>query len=117
MVTTLSQDFPATGAEAQRAVEKKTPPDCIVCSILDFLDAHPMTLYEGPPEDPTQSELFYQTNFESFMSCMITANDHIRRRAVKVAKKFLSNEELLVKLREAKVLNLKVIKQNFWSLR
>lgn len=96
--------------------EKKSSPYPIICNILDFLDASPMTLFEGPPEDPLESEMFYEANFEAFMSCMITANDNVRRRAAGVAKKLISNEDLLFKLRESKCLDIKTFKNDFWKL-
>jgi neurofibromin 1 len=98
----------------RRAIESPSSINTI-CNVLNFLDASPMTLFEGPPTDRVERDRFYQENFESLLTCVVAANDSIRRLATGVAKR-LFNEPVLATLRLSKCLESHSLKMKFWRL-
>lgn len=85
-------------------------------NILTFLDASPMTLFEGPPEDYAERERFYEDTFESFIPCLVVNNEAIRRLAVPVAKRILADDNVLQLLRSSKKIDSPAFKIKFWKL-
>ncbi|KAK4165082.1 putative inhibitory regulator protein IRA1/2, partial [Cladorrhinum sp. PSN259] len=88
----------------------------MISNILNFLDASPMTLFEGPPTEKNQRDHFYEENFEALISCIIAADENIRRLATGVAKRLFAEEGLLKMLRGSKGVSSKAFKTSFWQL-
>ncbi|KAL2018057.1 hypothetical protein VTK56DRAFT_1323 [Thermocarpiscus australiensis] len=101
---------------AQRKAAESAPSISMVCNILNFLDASPMTLFEGPPNDPSERDIFYEENLEALASCIIAADESVRRLARGVAKQLFAKEQWLSMLRSSKGLNSKDFKTRFWQL-
>ena len=89
----------------------------MICNILNFLDASPMTLFEGPPKDPVDRDTFFLENFESIVACVLAPNESIRRLAVAVAKRLLADEVVLLALKGSKAFDSQELKFRFWCLR
>lgn len=89
----------------------------MICNILNFLDASPMTLFEGPPDDRADIDRFYQENFASIISCVVAANESIRQLATRVAKRLFAEDDILKTLRISKGLESPTFKSNLWRLR
>lgn len=88
----------------------------MICNILNFLDASPMTLLEGPPTDRTERNRFYQKNIEALVSCVVCADESVRRLATGVTKRLFANDQVLKTLRASKGLDSQAFKKNFWRL-
>lgn len=101
---------------AQRKAVESAASISMACNILSFLDASPMTLFEGPPMDRAERDLFYQENLEALISCIIAADESVRRLATGVAKRLFAKEQVLSTLRASKGLASKAFKTKFWRL-
>lgn len=101
---------------AQRKAVESASSINMVCNILSFLDASPMTLFEGPPTARAEREHFYEENLESLISCIIAADESVRRLATGVAKRLFAKEQVLSMLRASKGLASKAFKSKFWQL-
>ncbi|KAK3397174.1 putative RasGAP group protein [Sordaria brevicollis] len=88
----------------------------MVCNILNFLDASPMTLFEGPPYDLNERDRFYQNNLEALISCVVAPDESVRRLGTKVAKRLYANDVVLQSLRASKMLEDLTFKNGFWRL-
>jgi len=75
-----------------------------------------MTLFEGPPSDRKERDLFFQENLESLISCMVAADESVRRLACGVARRLFSKEQVMKTFRVSKALDSKVFKTKFWKL-
>ena len=103
------QSAPRTAVESPSYVN-------MICNILNFLDASPMTLFEGPPTELPDRDRFYQKNVWSLISCVIAADESIRRLATGVAKRLFANDQVLTTLRALKGLDSPTMKKDFWQL-
>ena len=92
------------------------PLEGLICNILEFLGASPGTLFEGAPDDKTAQDRFYEENFDSFVYCLISNNDSIRRLATAVARKYFEDPSILARLRESKRLDSFPWKERFWRM-
>jgi neurofibromin 1 len=101
---------------AQRKAVESAPSISMVCNILSFLDASPMTLFEGPPADRSERDQFYEENLGALISCIIAADESVRRLAAGVAKRLFAKEGVLSTLRASKGLGSKGFKTKFWRL-
>ncbi|KAH6847998.1 hypothetical protein B0I37DRAFT_155670 [Chaetomium sp. MPI-CAGE-AT-0009] len=101
---------------AQRNAVESPPSISMVCNILGFLDASPMTLFEGPPADEDERDQFYEENLGALISCIIAADESVRRLATGVAKRLFAKERVLANLRSSKGLGSKALKTKFWRL-
>ena len=101
---------------AQRRAAESAPSINMVCNILSFLDASPMTLFEGPPKDRGERDHFYGENLEALVSCIIASDESVRRLATGVAKRLFAKEQVLADLRASKGLGSKAFKTKFWRL-
>jgi len=89
----------------------------MVCNILGFLDASPMTLFRsGGGGIPASSSHFYQDNFEAFVSCMIASDETVRRLATSVATRLLVNDSIMEGIRASQRLEGQRFKGQFWRL-
>jgi neurofibromin 1 len=89
----------------------------MICNILHFLDASPMTLFEGPPSEGAERNRFFLDNFSSIISCVVAANESIRRLAAGVARRLFREGTVLKLLREFGALDSLGFKSSFWRLR
>lgn len=87
----------------------------MICSILEFLNASPMTLFEGEPDDEDDGDVFFQDNFESFLACMVVEDETVRRLAMGVAPR-LFTEKNLSRYKKTSKLSTQKFKPNFWKL-
>ncbi|KAK0635111.1 hypothetical protein B0T17DRAFT_515391 [Bombardia bombarda] len=99
----------------RRAVESPSSISMVV-NILEFLDASPLTLFEGPPTDRTEREQFYQKNLEALISCVVAADESVRKLAGGVAKRLFAKDKVLETLRASKGLESEEFKLKFWQL-
>ncbi len=88
----------------------------MTCNILNFLDASPMTLFEGAPEGGNERDEFFEENFESFISCMIASDQSVRRLAAGVGRRLFADEAILKSIRTSKKLETQQFKGTFWKL-
>lgn len=101
---------------AQRKAVESSSSIAMICNILDFLDASPMTLFEGPPSDRKERDQFYQENMDSLISCVVAADESVRRLACGVAKRLYAKEQIMKTIRHTKGLESKGFKIKFWQL-
>ncbi|KAJ4307090.1 Ras GTPase activating protein ira2 [Collariella sp. IMI 366227] len=101
---------------AQRKAAESPPSVSMVCNILSFLDASPLTLFEGPPVDRGERGHFYEEHLEALISCIIAADESVRRLATSVLKRLFSKEQVLATLRASKALATREFKTKFWQL-
>ncbi|KAL2149557.1 hypothetical protein VTH82DRAFT_8208 [Thermothelomyces myriococcoides] len=101
---------------AQRKAVESAPSISMVCNLLNFLDASPMTLFEGPPADQDERDQFYEENLGALISCIVAADESVRRLATGVARRLFAKEGLLQNIRSSKGLNSKAFKTKFWKL-
>ena len=100
----------------QRKAVESAPSVNIICNILSFLDASPMTLFQGPPDSEAEREVFYQENLDSLISCIVAADGSVRRLATGVARRLFANDKVLVTLRAYKGLKSREFRVKFWRL-
>ncbi|KAK0651326.1 hypothetical protein B0T16DRAFT_403638 [Cercophora newfieldiana] len=101
---------------AQRKAVESASSSRIICNILSFLDASPMTLFQGPPESEAEREMFYQENLNSLISCMVAADGSVRRLATGVARRLFAKEKVLASLRAYKGIKSREFRISFWRL-
>ncbi|CAK7217430.1 Ras GTPase activating protein ira2 [Sporothrix eucalyptigena] len=115
---TMSSQLTSTYATASALQHKSTDygvPIPMICSILEFLNASPMTLFQGEPGDQDSGDLFFQDNFESFMACMVVADESVRRLAMGVAPR-LFTEDTVARYKKMSGHVTQKFKPNFWKL-
>ncbi|KAI1178220.1 hypothetical protein F4777DRAFT_586841 [Nemania sp. FL0916] len=97
------------------ASDARTANEIVICNILNFLSASPLSLFESAsPEAKTDS--FYEEIYESFVSCLVTANDTVRTLSRPLAKSILPTNGLLASVRRATPLDSDSFKLKFWKL-
>ena len=101
---------------AQRKLLESGPMITMISNILNFLDASPMTLLEGPPTDQAKRDRFYEVNLQALIACIIAADESIRRLATGVAKRLFARETVLKTLRASKGISSKAFNTSFWQL-
>ena len=117
MSSLLSDAFTGEAGSSQRKAIESASSTNMVCNILNFLNASPMTLFEGPPSDKADREPFYVENFSSLVSCVVAANESVRRLAAGVARRLFDEGTMLKTLREFHGLDSPRFKSRFWRLR
>ncbi|KAI0121575.1 GTPase [Hypoxylon sp. NC0597] len=116
-MSAMSADLYIGDRHSQRKTsETSASTTAVICNILNFLDAAPMTLFDSPPPDSSEADKFYEEIFEAFVSCLVTANDSIRALASGVAKKLLAPNGILSSLRKSKRLDSHSFGVKFWRL-
>lgn len=88
----------------------------MICNILEFLDASPLTLFEGSPDDARERDQFFEDNLVAFVSCLVSSNERVRKLAMRVAKRLFADESVLQPLRDSKRIDSDEFKTNFWKL-
>lgn len=115
MSTLLHEGYVEEQSAQRKAVESPTSVN-IVCNIMSFLDASPMTLFQGPPASEAEREIFFQENLKSLISCMVAADESIRRLATGVARRLFAKDKVLERLRGHKTLKRIDTRADFWRL-
>jgi neurofibromin 1 len=90
--------------------------EIVICSILKFLAASPLSLFESMSLDAKNSDTFYEEIYESFVSCLVTANDTVRTLSRPLAERILPTNGLLASVRQATPLDSDGFKLKFWRL-
>ncbi|KAI0397175.1 GTPase [Xylariaceae sp. FL0594] len=98
------------------ASDARTSNDIVICNILKFLDASPLSLFESTSPEAKLSDSFYEEIYESFVSCLVTANDTVRTLSRSVAERILPTNGLLASVRQATPLDSDDFKLKFWRL-
>ncbi|KAK4144136.1 uncharacterized protein C8A04DRAFT_11820 [Dichotomopilus funicola] len=101
---------------AQRKAVESAPCISMACNILSFLDASPATLFEGPPTDPDEREIFYQENLNALIACLIAADENVRRLAASVAGRLFACEQALARIKSYRAIGSDECKTKFWRL-
>jgi neurofibromin 1 len=86
----------------------------MIYSILAFLDASPLTLFNGAPNDSDDFILFYEDIFASFTTYLITDDDRIRFLTNAVARKIMTECSGPL-LQKGHSLGPRASKYNFWK--
>ncbi|KAI3341615.1 GTPase [Ustulina deusta] len=96
--------------------DARTANGIVICNILKFLNASPLSLFESTSPDAKNSDLFYEEIYESFVSCLVTANDTVRTLSRPLAQHILPTNGLLASVRQATPLDSDSFKLRFWKL-
>ncbi|KAI0107044.1 GTPase [Nemania sp. FL0031] len=96
--------------------DARTTNEIIICNILKFLNASPLSLFESTSPDAKNSNSFYEEIYESFVSCLVTANDTVRTLSRPLAQSILPTNGLLASVRQATPLDSDSFKHKFWKL-
>ncbi len=118
MAGLLTEGYVEDQSAQRKAVESPSSVN-MVSNILNFLDASPMTLFEGPPgdkEERDKRDIFFQENLEALISCVVAADQSVRRLATGVARRLFTKEEVLQTLRALKGLRSLEFRTSFWRL-
>ncbi len=86
----------------------------MICSILVFLDASPLTLFSGAPNNYDDWIVFYEDIFASFTTYLITDDDRIRFLTNTVARKIMTESSVPL-WRKSQSLGSRTFKYNFWK--
>ncbi|KAI1293389.1 GTPase [Xylaria venustula] len=96
--------------------DARTANGIVICNILKFLNASPLSLFESALPDAKNSDSFYEEIYESFVSCLVTANDTVRTLSRPLAQSILPTNGLLASVRQATPLDSDSFKLKFWKL-
>ncbi|KAI0973171.1 GTPase [Xylaria arbuscula] len=96
--------------------DARTANGIVICNILKFLNASPLSLFESTSPDAKNSDSFYEEIYESFVSCLVTANDTVRTLSRPLAQSILPTNGLLASVRQATPLDSDSFKLKFWKL-
>ncbi|GAP90127.1 putative GTPase-activator protein for Ras-like [Rosellinia necatrix] len=96
--------------------DARTANEIVICNILKFLNASPLSLFESVSPDAKNSDSFYEEIYESFVSCLVTANDTVRTLSRPLARSILPTNGLLASVRQATPLDSDSFKLKFWKL-
>lgn len=83
--------------------------------IISFLCVCPVDVFVAIPEHKEKNE-YFEESFESFLPCLVTANEEVRRLAAKVVVRVFSNTFIMESLRASKRIRSLAFKQKFWKL-
>ncbi|KAI0518485.1 GTPase [Xylaria bambusicola] len=96
--------------------DARTATGIVICNILKFLNSSPLSLFESTSPDAKNSDSFYEEIYESFVSCLVTANDTVRTLSRPLAQSILPTNGLLASVRQATPLDSESFKLKFWKL-
>ena len=85
----------------------------MIYSILVFLDSSPLTIFYGAPNSGAEWIAFFEDNFASFTTYLITDDERIRYLANTVARKIMTEGSVAL-WRKSKSLGSRTFKYNFW---
>ena len=86
----------------------------VIYSILLFLDASPLTLFMGAPNNGADWAHFFEDIFSSFMAYLITDDDRIRYLTNTVARKIMTDTSVAL-WRKSQSFGSQTFKRNFWK--
>jgi neurofibromin 1 len=86
----------------------------MVYSILLFLDASPLTIFVGAPENGAEWSSFYKDIFRSFMGYLVADNERTRYLANTVARKIMTEGSVSL-WRKSQSLGSDTFTYNFWK--
>ena len=86
----------------------------MIYNIMLFLDASPLTLLVGAPNDPFDWIQFFETTLTSFLSYLVTDDERIRHMTSTVARKVMTQgtNSMWKRISGAEV---GLFRQNFWK--
>lgn len=83
--------------------------------IISFLCVCPIDVFVSIPERKEKNE-FFEESFESFLPCLVTSNEEVRRLAAKVTVRGFGSDTIMDSLRVSKRICSLAFKQKFWKL-
>jgi neurofibromin 1 len=86
----------------------------MIHSILVFLDASPLTIFIGAPDDGAEWTHFYEEIFRSFMGYLVSDDERIRHLTNTVARKIMSEGSVSL-WRKSQSVGSDTFTQNFWK--
>lgn len=86
----------------------------IVYNILMFLDAFPLAIFIGAPENGADWSHFFEEVFASFMTYLVTDDERIRHLAADVARKIMAEGSLSL-WHTTQSFGAETFKINFWK--
>jgi neurofibromin 1 len=86
----------------------------LLCTILLFLDASSLTLFNGAPNFGPEWLVFFEETFATFSTYLATDDERIRSLANTVARKIMS-EGTVSFWRKTRSVGSKPFKYNFWK--
>jgi len=86
----------------------------MIYAILVFLDASPLTLFIGSPNNGPEWLAFFEEIFSAFATYLITDDERTRNLTNIVARKILTDGTRSLH-RKSQVLGSRTFKYNFWK--
>ena len=86
----------------------------MVYNILLFLDASPLTIFIGAPENGAEWTNFFEDIFRSFMGYLVTDDERTRYLTNTVARKIMTDGSMAL-WRKSQSLGLDTFTHNFWK--
>ncbi|KAI0156431.1 GTPase [Xylariaceae sp. FL1272] len=99
----------------RRMPDARSANEIIICNILKFLEASPLSLFESKTPE-ARDDAFYEEIYQSFVSCLVTANDTVRGLTQALAEQILPKDGLLASVRQSTPLDSEGFKTKFWKL-
>lgn len=86
----------------------------MIYSILVFLDASPLTIFVGAPENGAEWTQFFQGIFASFMGYLVTDDERIRYLTNTVTRKIMTDGSVSL-WRKSQSVGSDTFTHNFWK--
>jgi neurofibromin 1 len=86
----------------------------MIYNILLFLDASPLTVFIGAPDDGADWSHFFEEVFASFMAYLVTDDERIRYLTNIVTRKIMTEGSMTI-WRSIQSLDSQTFKYNFWK--
>lgn len=83
--------------------------------IISFLGVCPLGVFVTIPEHREKNE-YFEESFESFLPCLVTSNEEVRRLAAQVTVRVFGSANIMESLRASKRICSLAFKQKFWKL-
>lgn len=87
----------------------------ILQHILAFICVCPIDILNAVPAGTTATE-FFEERFESFLPCLITSNESVRRMAARIMERILGSATIMGSLSLSKRIDSIEFKQKFWKV-
>jgi neurofibromin 1 len=86
----------------------------IIYSILVFLDASPLTIFLGAPDNGPEWTIFFEDIFTSFAAFLVLDDDRIRYMTNTVTRRIMTSGSVML-WHKSKSLGSRTFKYNFWK--